>query len=413
MAEEKELLYRLWLNDCCNHNPEQVNRLLQELGSPEEIFKMDLTRPEFSKHLRLGQRLRISRSLDSVARNLDEWQKMGIQVLSIDDSNYPERLREAFAPPQVLYIKGRMPEFNRMLGITVVGAREAGENGLKFAREMAKELAKNGGVIVSGMALGTDAAALWGALEAGGITVAVLAGGVDKIYPWENAELYHRILERGCIISEQPPGMVGKRHFYRQRNRIMVGLSQGVVVVEGKIQSGTGITARHGLESNADMFAVPSNPLNPYAELPNQLLREGCTPVTGAMDIIEEYLGVYPEKLEYGIGTLGKPVVGLKLEPKPQKLMDTLKKAIIEPKEPERGDRLSESELMKWFQEKDFSEEERQILHCLWERGDEVTFDELADTCSLSTGLLSSQLIILQMKKAVRQSAGGRYSLQK
>lgn len=413
MAEEKELLYRLWLNECCNHNPEQVNKLLRELGSPEEIFKMDLTKPEFKGHLRLGQRLRISKNLDSVAKNLEAWQRMGIQVLSIDDSNYPERLREVYAPPQVLYIKGTAPDFNQMLGITVVGSRKASNDGLKFAREMAKDLAKSGGIIVSGMATGADGAALWGALEAGGVTMAVLAGGVDKIYPQENSELYHRILDRGCIISEQPPGTIGKKYFYRQRNRIMVGLAHGVVVVEGEIQSGTGITARHGLDSNADMFAVPGNPVNRYAELPNQLLRDGCTPVTGAMDIVEEYLSRYPEKLEYGVSKLGKPIVGLKQEPQPQKSFAALKKAMVvsKPKEPE-NEKISEGELMTWFEEKNFSEGERKILHFLWERGDEVPFDDIADVCSVETGLLSSQLIILQMKKAISQSAGGRYSLQ-
>lgn len=415
MADEKTLLYRLWLNECCDHNPEQINRFLRELGSPEEIFHMDLTRPAYSEYLRLGQRLRISKNLDSIKKKLEEWQKSGIQVLSIDDEAYPDRLREVYDPPQILYVKGTMPDFNRMLGITVVGAREGSDDGQKFAREMARDLAKSGGIIVSGMAKGVDGAALWGALEAGGITVAVLAGGVDKIYPRENTELYYRIMERGCIISEQPPETIGKKYFYRQRNRIMVGLARGVVVVEGEIQSGTAITVRHSLDANADMFAVPGNPLNRYAELPNQLIRDGCTPITGAMDIIEEYLDVCPEKLEYGMGMLGKPIVGLKTEPKPQKLMSALKKAIIvtEPKKSEKKEKISEAELTEWFSEKNFSEEERKILQILWERGEDVAFDELADSCGMETGLLSSHLIILQMKKAVAQSAGGRYSLQK
>lgn len=413
MAEEKELLYRLWLNDFCNHNPEQVNRLLQELGTPEEIFQLDLTKPVYSKYLRIGQKLRISKNLDVISKRLEDWQKMGVQVLSIDDEAYPDRLREVYAPPQVLYIKGKMPDFNKMLGITVVGSREASDDGRKFAREMAQELAKNGGIIVSGLAKGADGAALWGALEAGGITVAVLAGGVDKIYPRENTELYHRILDRGCIISEQPPQTTGKRYFYEQRNRIMVGLAHGVVVVEGKSQSGTAITARHAIESNADVFAVPGNPMNVYAELPNGLIRDGCIPVTGAMDIVEEYIDSYPEKLEYGVSLLGKPVVGVKPESQPRKGLAALKEAIAvtKPKASYKKS-VSEQELTEWFEEKSFSEEEREILRFLWERGDEVPFDDIADVCSAETGLLSSQLIILQMKKAISQSAGGRYKLR-
>ncbi len=407
MMEEKALLYRLWLNGCCDHNPEQVNRLLREFGTAEEIYKLDLNKPAYSKFLRLGQRLRISKNLDVVARNIETWHKKGIEVLSIDDAAYPDRLREIYNPPQILYVLGTPPDFNRMLGVTVVGARKATDDGRRFARTMAKEVAKSGCVIVSGLAVGADSAALWGALEAGGITVAVLAGGVDKVYPVENTELYKHILNHGCILSEQPPGTTGKPYFYKQRNRIMVGLSHGVVVVEGEVKSGTGITARLAQEANADVFAVPGNPLNAFSALPNELIRDGCIPMTGALDIIEEYLGTYPEKLEYGIGQLRNPLVGVKLE---EKAIDwKLTKNEPELKKPE----ITDAQFEEWLLEKKFSSEERQILQFLREKGENVAFDDLADACGMETGILSSQLIILQMKKAVSQSAGGRYSLQK
>ncbi len=413
MAEDKMLLYRLWLCESCDHNPEQVNRLLRDFGSPEEVFKLDLNKPAYSKYLRLGQRLKIAKTLDSVSRKLEEWQKMGIQILAIDDPAYPERLKEVYDPPQVLYVKGTMPDFNRMLGIAVVGSRDASDDGRKFARGMAKDLAKSGGVIVSGLAIGADAAALWGALEAGGVTVAVLAGGGGKVYPQGDTELYHRILDRGCIVSEQPPGTIGKKYFYQQRNRIMVGLSHGIVVVEGKVKSGTAITARHAMESNADVFAVPGNPMNAYAELPNQLLRDGCIPVTSAMDVVEEYIGALPEKLEYGVSQLGKPVVGMKdMKPAKKERGRQIEALAPEPKEPV-SEKMSLEELENWFREKDFSELERKILQFLWEKGEGVAFDDIADNCGIETGLLSSQLIILQMKKAMVQSVGGRYSLRK
>ncbi len=416
MAEEKELLYRIWLNDCCNHNPGQVNNLLRKFGSPEEIFKMDLTKPEYSKYLKLGQRLRIAKNLDSAARNLEVWRSMGIRVLSIDEPDYPERLRENFNPPQILYVLGEAPDFNQMLGVAVVGSREASDDGRKFAREMATGLAKAGGVIVSGMAVGADTAALWGALEAGGITVAVLAGGVDRIYPRENTDLYYRILNHGCILSEQPPGTVGKPYFYEQRNRIMVGLAQGVVVVEGKVQSGTGITARLAQDANADVFAVPGNPMNPFAELPNQLIRDGGIPVIDALDVVEEYMNLYPEKLEYGINQLGKPLVGMKPREKFKEWRRSKRKERQAPRLEETSkdeEKLSAEALEQWFLEKNFSAEERKILQFLWEKDEDVAFDDLADACGMETGLLSSQLIILQMKKAVDQGVGGRYRLQK
>ncbi len=410
--EEKTLLYRLWLNECCDHNPAQVNGLLREFGTAEEIFKLDLTKPEYSKYLRLGQRLRIPKNLDGVARKLEAWQKKGIRVLSIDDVLYPERLRQLYDPPQILYLLGEVPDFNRMLGVAVVGARHATDDGRKFARAMAKDLAAGGGIIVSGLAVGADSAALWGAMEAGGMTVAVLAGGVDKIYPKENTELYHHILNHGCIVSEQPPGTTGKPYFYEQRNRIMVGLSHGVVVVEGEVKSGTGITARLAQENNADVFAVPGNPLNVFSALPNELIRDGCIPMTGALDVIEEYLNRYPEKLEYGIKQLGKPLVGVK--PKEKHVAKPEEKVVdwqLSKEEPKKGT-LSDGEFEDWLLEKNISKEERPILQFLREKGEDVAFDDLADACGMETGLLSSQLIILQMKKAVNQSAGGRYSLQ-
>ncbi len=415
MVEEKELLYRIWLNDCCDNDPGKVNKLLQEFGSPEDVFGLDLTKPEYSKYLKLGQRLRIVKNLDSAARSLEKWRTMGIQVLSIDDPAYPDRLRENHDPPQILYVLGDAPDFNRMLGVTVVGSRESSDDGRKFARNMATDLAKSGGIIVSGMAKGADAAALWGALEAGGVTVAVLAGGVDKIYPRENTDLYHCILKHGCIISEQPPGTIGKRYFYEQRNRIMVGLAQGVVVVEGKVQSGTGITARLAQDANADVFAVPGNPLNPFAELPNQLIRDGCVPVTGALDIIEEYLNTYPEKLEYGIGQLGKPLVGLKSLDKPRIWSRFEKREtslFMKENAVEHEKSVTADELEQWMSEKNLSPDERKILQFLWEKGEDVAFDDIAYACGIETGLLSSQLIMLQMKKVVEQSAGGRYSIR-
>ncbi len=392
--DEKQLLYRIWLNDCCNHDPKQIHRLFKEIGTPEEIFRTDFHKPPYSKLLRMGQKLRWHHNLDAVAKFLEECRQKGISLISIDDENYPNGLREVFDPPQILYVKGNVPDFNQMLGVAVVGTRKGSEEGIKFSKKLGYDLAVNGAVIVSGMAVGMDAASQWGALEAGGTTIAVLAGGVDVIYPKENAQLYRHILTHGCIVSEQPPGMIGKKHFYQQRNRIMVGLSHAVAIVEGKEKSGTAITTRLAMESHADVFAVPGNPMNVYAELPNQLLRDGCPPVTDALDIIEEYIGRYPEKLEYGISIKGKPIVGINHKEK-------IKNA--------EGDKAS---FEMWLKQKGFSPEEEKILRYLKDAEQAVTFDDIAETCKMDAGLLGSQLIILQMKKAVSQSAGGQYRIE-
>ena len=392
--DEKQLLYRIWLNDCCNHDPKQTNRLLKEIGTPEEIFHTDFHKPPYSKLLRMGQKLRLHHNLDLAAKFLEDCREKGISLISIDDENYSNGLREVFDPPQILYVKGNAPDFNRMLGVTVVGTRTGSDDGIKFSRKLGSDLAASGAVVVSGMALGMDAASQWGALEAGGTTVAVLAGGVDMIYPKENGDLYRHILTHGCIVSEQPPGTIGKKHFYHQRNRIMVGLSHAAAIVEGEEKSGTAITTRLAMESNIDVFAVPGNPMNPYAALPNQLLRDGCTPLTDALDIIEEYIGRYPEKLEYGISLKGKPIVGVNHKEK------------IKNKE---GDKAS---FEMWLRQKGFSPEEEKILRFLKDAENAVTYDDIADACEMDAGVLGSQLIILQMKKAVSQSAGGQYKIE-
>ncbi len=404
--EEKQLLYRIWLNDCCDHDPKQVYRLLKEVGTPEEIFQTDFHKLPYSKLFRMGQRLRLHHNLDKAKRFLEDCREKEIQLISMDDENYPHGLLEVFAPPQILYAKGKIPQFNQMFGVAVVGTRKGTKEGLSFSKKLGYDLANNGAVIVSGMALGMDAASQWGALEAGGTTVAVLAGGVDVIYPRENADLYQHILTHGCILSEQPPGMEGKRYFYQQRNRIMVGLSHAVAIVEGEEKSGTAITTRLALESNVDVFAVPGNPLNPYSVIPNQLLRDGCTPLTDALDIIEEYIQRYPEKMDYGISMKGKPIVGIPHPEQIKQKVDTGKVSTAAVSE------KSQESFEDWLKGREFSKEEETILRFLKDAMDTVTYDDIADACKMDAGLLSSQLIILQMKKAVSQSAGGQYKIE-
>lgn len=418
MEDEKQLLYRIWLNACCDNNPSQVQRLLDEIGTPEEIFHTDFYKPKFAGKLKLGQRLRLDTKLDAAKRILDTCRKKKIRVLSVADTAYPEGLRQVYAPPQILYVLGDAPDFNEMLGIAVVGTRSGTGEGERFAGILGHELADNGVTIVSGMALGMDAAAHWGALEAGGTTVAVLAGGVDVLYPRENKELYQHIQTHGCIVSEQPPGTVGKPYYYKHRNRIMVGLSHGTVIVEGAAKSGTAITARLAMENNRDVFAVPGNPLNPMSELPNHLLQDGCTPLTGAMDIVEEYLSRYPEKLAYGLSQKGRPVVGgirkdfkpvSWEQPVPQKEKRTEKTYRQDPKQtPE----ITEAALAQWMERHGSGEEEQQILRFLLEHGGRADYDEIADFCKIDSGMLSSMLIILQMKKAIVPYPGGQYQLQ-
>ena len=414
MDKEKELLYQLWLNMQCGHDPVKISRILKRYGSPEAVFHGDFYDPEFCRLMKLENVLKMDRTLENAKQLLAFCESKHIRILSISDAAYPKRLRHIDHPPQLLYVLGELPDFNRLVSIAVVGTRRCSEEGRLIAQRLGKELAQSGMVVVSGMALGIDGAAHAGALEAGGLTVALLAGGVDLIYPTEHTELYKHIQTHGAVLSEQPPGMRGRAPFYKQRNRIMVGLAYGVLVVEGRCKSGTSLSVRLAQESNRDVFAVPSKPTEPYAELPNALIADGAKLVTSGLDVVEEYMGVYPEMLAYGMELKGRPVVGgLLPEAKERKAKPVL------PSSPQKKESvLKDAALQKdkdsfaaFLEAKAFNEEEKKILWYLWEQETKVSFDKIADRCGLPAGTLSGLLIILQMKKAVAQSVGNMYCL--
>lgn len=403
--EDQQLLYAIWLNQACGHNPSTVHRLLKKFQTPEAVFHANHFNPDFYKTLGLGKLLKLSRNLDGAKRLLEECQKKSIQIIGWEDRHYPNQLKHIFEPPLLLYAKGNLPDMNRMLGISMVGTRQATKDGEAVAGILARNLAENGMVIISGMAKGIDGAAHCGALEAGGTTLAVLAGGVDVIYPSEHTYLYQHILEHGGVLSEQPPGTIGKPYFYKQRNRILVGLAQGTIIVEGELKSGTAISARLATENNRDIFAVPGNPINKEAELPNALIRDGAKQVTGPLDVLEEYLELYPERLTYGISLIGKPVVGrVERLLHPLRAPEPIPKVVEKPSQQER-----EYQLTKILEKGEFRKEEQIILRYLCQKGEWVSFDELAEHCQMEVGALSSMLIILQMKKVLLQQAGGQY----
>ncbi len=406
--DEKALLYTIWLNQSCGHEPSRIHRMLKKYQTPENVFSANHFDQDFIKTIRLKRLLSLDKTLDSAKRFLEQCQKQEIQLLSIDDKRYPERLKQMFLPPTLLYAKGKLPDLNRMLGVAIVGTRKPTKEGEAMAGALGRDLAKNGVCVVSGMALGIDGAAHCGALEAGGPTLAVLAGGVDVIYPTLHSEMYQHILTHGAVLSEQPPQTVGKPNFYRERNRIIVGLSAGVVVVEGEQKSGSSMTARLATEGNRDLFAVPGTPMNPMAALPNELLRDGAKQTTGALDILEEYLELYPDNLTYGLSLQENPVVGK---------VDTLNHP---PKTPEPISKKKEKPTFRELQhriecmirEGEFREEEKILLRYLSQKEDTVTFDELTEVCQIPTAQLGGLLIILQMKGLVQQRAGGQYCIQ-
>lgn len=215
-----------------------------------------------------------------------------IQRLTAKDEGWPGGLAEmeSVTAPDELYLIGKpLPDKNKTLAI--VGTRRPTGAGLQAARSIAARLSEAGFAIVSGLALGIDAAAHTGCLEAGGHTVAVLGCGVDVLYPKKNRALKERIERRGSVVSEFPPGTPSKAAHFPQRNRIIAGLARGVVVIEGGLRSGALITARYAIDANRDVYALPGSIRNPMAEGPNELVRTGQAGLVTCADHIFEDVG--------------------------------------------------------------------------------------------------------------------------
>lgn len=226
-------------------------------------------------------------------REIDRLGQHQVKAVTLYDPDYPEPLRQVYNPPAVLYVKGSLPPPG-YLGIAVVGTRRATPYGKKATALITSELIKHGIWIISGLARGIDGQAHRACVENHGQTVAVLGCGLDIVYPPEHVYLQQKILENGAVVSEYPLGVTPEAKHFPARNRIISGLSRGVLVIEAPRHSGALITAEFALEQGRDVFAVPGPITSPTCEGNNSLLKEGAKIVTQATDIMEEY-GIEPE----------------------------------------------------------------------------------------------------------------------
>jgi len=266
-----------------------AGKLLREFGSPDAIFSSSLTALEAQNlSAQVAQALHSRRPLSDAARELAQVQAIGCRLLTWDEPAYPARLREIYDPPPLLYVRGNVELLNRH-SISVVGARRPTPYGNQMAERISKDLADRGLVIASGLARGIDASAHRGALaSACGATIGVLGCGIDVVYPKENRKIFQQIEQRGAIISEFPIGTFPAPQNFPIRNRIIAGMSLGVVVVEGAQYSGSLITARLAMEFGREVFAVPGHVTQPSSFGPNQLIKQGAKLITGWEDVVEE-----------------------------------------------------------------------------------------------------------------------------
>ena len=269
--------------------PRIAHLLLEAFGTPERIFALDEKELAAAGIPRSAARnLREFRDFDMLERELCELPRIGARLVRWSDPEYPANLREIADPPPYLFVQGRLSPGEKQY-LAVVGARAASDAGRHMARRLGLELAAKGFTVVSGLARGIDTEAHLGALDAGGRTVAVLGCGIDVIYPAENRGLAQSIVEGGgALLTELPVGTPPIAENFPGRNRILSGLSLGVVVVEAAERSGSLITARTALDQNRQVFAVPGSPVSGRSRGSNRLLRDGARLVECVEDVIEE-----------------------------------------------------------------------------------------------------------------------------
>lgn len=290
--------YYIWLANCLGRGSATAYNILKEYETPRAFYEALLGHPELADRFSPDQRARLKAfTLEDARGVVKSCAQKGIDILTIDNVSYPERLKNIYAPPVVLYTRGKLPDFERMICIAVVGSRRMTDYGAAAAYRIGYDLAAAGAVVVSGMALGIDACAHRGALDAKGLTAAVLGCGADIAYPPENEELMRRIEQNGVIISEYPPREKPAGKHFPARNRIISGLCNGTLVVEAPAKSGALITATLALEQGRDIFAVPGSIFSESGEGTLRLLRDGAIPVGSAYDILIEYEGIYTDKL--------------------------------------------------------------------------------------------------------------------
>ncbi len=285
----ENLIYILGLRSISGVGNRLAERILEQVSSPKEIFSLsekDLLGIE-------GVRKETARSIinfsgwEVVEKNIENAKRYGFHIYTIHDENYPKNLLKIYEKPTAIYVFGEITDEDEN-AVAIVGSRRCNNYGKSIAKQLSNELASHGLTVVSGMARGIDSISHKAAIEEGGRTIAVMGSGLDRIYPPENSKLYKLISQNGAVISEFPMGTPPEAQNFPQRNRVISGLSKGVVIVQAGRKSGSLITANFALEQNREVFAVPGNLGNKLSEGANFLIKRGAKLIENVEDILEE-----------------------------------------------------------------------------------------------------------------------------
>ncbi len=291
-----DVLYWIWLAQACGVASKNFVRLIERFSDPFEIYSLDSEQIEHIEGIGESLKAKLSdKRLEESYSVIKFCKKKHVDVITYADARYPSRLRLLEDPPVVLFCKGEFPDFNSRVSVGIVGTRKMSEYGRDSAYKIAYELASANVLVVSGMALGIDGVAACGALAAGKDTVAVLGSGVDVVYPKQHTKLYEKISKHGAVISEFMPSAEPSKYSFPIRNRIISGLCNGLLVVEGDRKSGALITAKLAIKQGRDVFALPGKVGESNSEGPNELIHDGTYMALGSKDIIEKYEFLYSD----------------------------------------------------------------------------------------------------------------------
>lgn len=403
-----ELSYWVWFSERKGLRAETREKLLDTFDSPKMLYfaaEKDLASLDLRDNELETLRDKSLSEAQSILRRCTE---SDVHIITIRDAAYPNRLRNIYDPPLLLYVLGRLPVVDDCAAIAIVGTRKATPYGIKMGRRMGYELTKGGALIVSGLAEGVDSAGAEGALRAGGKCIGVLGTGIDQIYPSFNRTLFEDVKSVGALVSEYPPGAPIQRGTFPRRNRILSGLSCGVVVIEAPEKSGALITASRALEQGRDLFVVPGNADSPNCAGSNSLLKDCAKAVTCGADVLCEYTDLYED-----VRLLSNAEAKIPQEQDPE----------TERKEPQPSAK-GEKGLFLFRRPKPKTEhtvtDVKTVLEGLSERQLKLVavmtepsmhIDDIIERSGLSASEALSEMTMLEIEGVVTQESGKRFSL--
>ena len=418
------LVHWIWLATRPGVTDRQKIAVLNHFEDPEDVFFAD--RETLCAVEGISEEAAEAlgdRNLTAAEEILRKCADENIHICTYADAAYPARLRNIADPPAVLYYKGHLPDIDGNPVIAVVGTRKASAYGLTAAKRMGYQLARCGAIVVSGLAFGIDGVAMAGALTAGGTVVGVLGCGVDMVYPLSNRALFADTERNGCLLSEFPPGTEPFKWNFPKRNRIISGLSCGVLVVEAPEKSGSLITARQAADQGRDVFVVPGNIDVDTFVGSNALLKDGAIVATTGWDVLSEYQALYPDKIRkdtarshqtgYADEVAAAAAEAEKSLPKVAQKNRTPRKNQTEQagkdKKPiDKGENPPYIDLVTLPE--GLSDQARQIVQLL--RSGECLVDDVIARTGLSTGRVLAELTVLEIRGVITRLPGKRVALK-